>query len=488
MICGKKKLTLHRHLKNSLENMKKYDGNSMLRYGVLLGDLIILNSLLTVFYYWGEDLIPPVFRNHVFLYYLSASSCMVIAEFFVPEIVSNRLVKVGQVIERVFEYVLLFSVMFFLFVRLATQGGGQFDFMVAFSPILFVLIVIVRQVELFSLRHYRQSGHNRRSVVFVGNNHSLLTLYSNLGGNMTRDFNVIGYYADKPFAKAPSELKLKGSIEDLNGIMDSNNSERPCDDVFVSLPFEQSDEVVRIAEFCDKHTVHFYYVPQEFPNSRMHLTNERFGDMDVLTNHHEPLLDPRNYWLKRSFDIAFSFIVCIFLVVLIPIIGLIIKLQSRGPVFFKQKRTGINGKTFNCWKFRSMHVNNEADSMQATKDDPRKFAFGNFMRRTNIDELPQFFNVLIGDMSVVGPRPHMLAHTEEYSKLIGTYMVRHFCKPGITGLAQVSGYRGETKELWQMEERVRYDIMYIENWTFWLDMKIIARTALAIVHPDKNAY
>lgn len=475
--------------KSSLKHsMKKYDGNSVLRYGVLLGDLIILNGLLTVFYYWGADLIPPVFHNHVFLYYFTASACMVMAEFFVPEIVSRRLVKVSQVIERVFEYVLLFSIAFFLMVRLATQGGGQFDFMVIFSPILFVLIILTRQIELFALRHYRQSGHNRRSVVLVGNDHSLLTLYANFGGNMTRDFNVIGYYADKPFTKAPPELKLRGSISELNRVMEANEGQRPCDDVFVSLPINDSDEVVKIAEFCDKHTVHFYYVPQEFPYSRLRLTSERFGDTDVLTNHHEPLLDPRNYWLKRGFDIVFSLVVCMFLIVLIPVIGLIIKLQSPGPIFFKQKRTGINGKTFNCLKFRSMHVNKEADSLQATKDDPRKFAFGNFMRRTNIDELPQFFNVLKGDMSVVGPRPHMLAHTEEYSKLIGTYMVRHFCRPGITGLAQVNGCRGETKELWQMEERVRYDIMYIENWTFWLDMKIIAQTAWTMVHPDKNAY
>lgn len=468
--------------------MKKHDGNSILRYGILAADLLILNGLLTVFYCFWPDLIPPVFRNHVFLYYFTASACMVMAEFFVPEIVSNRLVKVSQVIQRVFEYILLFSLIFFLFVRLATQGGGQFDFMIVFSPILFILIIIARQTELFTLRRYRKSGHNRRSVIFIGNNHSLLTLYASLGGNMTRDFNVIGYYADKPFSKAPKELNHKGTIADLNNFMERHGNERPCDDVFVSLPIDESDEVARIAEFCDKHTVHFYYLPLEFPNSRLHLINERFGDVDVMTNHKEPLLDPRNYWLKRGFDVAFSSVICLILVIFIPIIGLIIKLQSPGPIFFKQKRTGINGKTFYCIKFRSMHVNTQSDKLQATKNDPRKFAFGNFMRKTNIDELPQFFNVLKGEMSVVGPRPHMLAHTKEYSKLIETYMVRHFCRPGITGLAQVNGYRGETKELWQMEERVKYDIMYIENWTFWLDMKIIARTAWSMIHPDKNAY
>ena len=135
-----------------------------------------------------------------------------------------------------------------------------------------------------------------------------------------------------------------------------------------------------------------------------------------------------------------------------------------------------------------MHVNKDSDEKQATKNDPRKFPFGNFMRKTNIDELPQFFNVLKGNMSIVGPRPHMLKHTEEYSKIIDKYMVRHFCKPGITGYAQVTGFRGETKEVWQMEERIKRDIWYIENWSFALDLKIIFLTAKSIIIPDKNAY
>ena len=141
-----------------------------------------------------------------------------------------------------------------------------------------------------------------------------------------------------------------------------------------------------------------------------------------------------------------------------------------------------------CYKFRSMHVNADSDSQQATKDDPRKFPFGNFMRKSNIDELPQFFNVLRGDMSVVGPRPHMLLHTEMYGQLIDKYMVRHFSKPGVTGYAQVTGYRGETRELWQMEERIKRDIWYIENWSLWLDIRIILMTFVSTIHHDKNAY
>jgi putative colanic acid biosynthesis UDP-glucose lipid carrier transferase len=172
----------------------------------------------------------------------------------------------------------------------------------------------------------------------------------------------------------------------------------------------------------------------------------------------------------------------------VPLIAIIIKLQSKGPVFFKQRRTGIDGKEFMCYKFRSMDINDEADTLQATADDPRKFAFGDFMRRTNIDELPQFFNVLRGDMSVVGPRPHMVYHTEKYSALLEKYMVRHFAKPGITGLAQVSGYRGETSDISLMEGRIKKDITYIENWSLWLDIKICIHTIRLTLLRDNKAF
>lgn len=212
------------------------------------------------------------------------------------------------------------------------------------------------------------------------------------------------------------------------------------------------------------------------------------GDTLTYTNHLEPLSITTNKLTKRLFDVTVSIISCICMIPIIPIIAIIIKIQSPGPIFFKQERTGFAGKTFFCYKFRSMHVNKDADLEQATENDPRKFAFGNFMRKTNIDELPQFWNVLRGDMSIVGPRPHMLHHTEIYSELIDKYMVRHFCKPGITGWAQVTGFRGETKELWQMEERVERDIWYIEHWTFMLDIKIIYKTIKSVIIPDKHAY
>ena len=190
---------------------------------------------------------------------------------------------------------------------------------------------------------------------------------------------------------------------------------------------------------------------------------------------------------------VFSSINAFFLLTVFPVIfiiaGIIIKTQSPGPIFFRQKRTGLDGKEFYCLKFRSMHVNKDADRIQATKDDPRKFKFGDLMRKTNIDEFPQFINVFKGEMSLVGPRPHMLLHTQEYSRLIRRYMVRHLVKPGITGWAQVQGFRGETKTLEQMENRVKADIWYVENWRFSLDLRIMWRTVMNMLrHNEENAY
>jgi exopolysaccharide biosynthesis polyprenyl glycosylphosphotransferase len=208
-----------------------------------------------------------------------------------------------------------------------------------------------------------------------------------------------------------------------------------------------------------------------------------------MTLRNEPLENIVNRFVKRLFDIGFSTLVFIlFLWWFIPLIALIIKLTSKGPVFFIQERSGIKNKSFNVIKFRTMYVNDDAHYKQATKYDERITPIGKFLRSTSLDEMPQFINVLTGQMSVIGPRPHMLKHTEEYSKIIDKFMVRHLVKPGITGWAQVNGYRGETKEVEDMEGRVRADVWYIENWSFTLDIKIIILTIINLLRGEENAF
>ncbi len=210
--------------------------------------------------------------------------------------------------------------------------------------------------------------------------------------------------------------------------------------------------------------------------------------MPLLSITRNPLKNPLNRIFKRFFDIVVSSVFLVFYPLIYIPVAIGIKLSSPGSVYFKQERTGYRGRSFMCLKFRTMRINAKSDEAQATRNDPRKTRFGDFLRRTSLDELPQFINVWKGDMSVVGPRPHMLKHTEEYTALVDRYMARHAVKPGITGWAQVNGYRGLTDELWKMERRVEHDVWYIENWTFLLDLKIMVRTVLNAIQGEKNAF
>jgi putative colanic acid biosynthesis UDP-glucose lipid carrier transferase len=209
----------------------------------------------------------------------------------------------------------------------------------------------------------------------------------------------------------------------------------------------------------------------------------------VLSLRKEPLDDVGNRIKKRVFDLVLSSLFIILVLSwLVPIVGLLIWLDNRGPVFFVQQRSGKGGKPFGCIKFRSMKVNRDANSKMATKNDSRITRLGRFLRKSSLDEMPQFFNVFMSDMSIVGPRPHMTKHTDDYSKMLNHYMIRHFLKPGITGWAQIHGFRGEIKYMEDINNRVEYDLWYLENWSLWLDTRIIAMTAFNMAKGEKNAY
>jgi putative colanic acid biosynthesis UDP-glucose lipid carrier transferase len=260
-------------------------------------------------------------------------------------------------------------------------------------------------------------------------------------------------------------------------------------EVYSTIAPEHNVGIYRLMQEADHACIHFRLIPDLSYFIKRAVFINYFKDIPVLSLRQEPLDDVGNRIRKRFFDIVFSLFVTIFILSwLIPLVGLLIYLESPGPIFFKQPRTGRDKKLFNCIKFRSMKVNADADNKQASANDERITRLGRFLRRTNLDEFPQFLNVLWGDMSVVGPRPHMLKHTDDYSKLIDRYMIRQFLEPGITGWAQVNGFRGETKTVEQMQGRVEHDIWYMENWSLWLDVKIILITVVNMITGDKNAY
>ena len=239
----------------------------------------------------------------------------------------------------------------------------------------------------------------------------------------------------------------------------------------------------------EKECIRFRIVPNLslFITREVHI--EYYGELPILSLRKEPLDDVGNRIKKRMLDIAISlFVTLIILSWLIPLIGLLIFLESGGPIFFKQLRTGKNNRPFYCWKFRSMKKNKDADSKQASQNDSRITRIGKFLRKSSIDEFPQFINVLKGEMSLVGPRPHMIKHTTDYSNLVDGYMIRQFIKPGITGWAQINGYRGEITNPEQIKMRVNKDLWYLENWTLWLDIRILFLTGYFILKGDANAY
>lgn len=461
--------------------------NDLARQLVITSDFVIINIILLSYILKTPNFVPEYFHTATKITVVAANFAMAIGQYFFKTKIHYRKISFEEVSARVTKLVLTHVAAMVILLSFLSDKPTDFKFAFVYGASVYVILMFARFFERKLLKHVRQLGRNTRSVIMIGNDPALISLYDNMIGDPTTGYRVKGYYSDKIIPNSPQTLKHLGDINTLHYNME-NNHDPSIDDAFCSLSHDENDEIARIMKFCDANLVRFYYIPRMFGNYRLSLKPEMMGDTLTYTNHLEPLSSTTNKLTKRLFDVTVSIISCICMIPIIPIIAIIIKIQSPGPIFFKQERTGFAGKTFFCYKFRSMHVNKDADLEQATENDPRKFAFGNFMRKTNIDELPQFWNVLRGNMSIVGPRPHMLHHTEIYSELIDKYMVRHFCKPGITGWAQVTGFRGETKELWQMEERVERDIWYIEHWTFMLDIKIIYKTIKSVIIPDKHAY
>lgn len=333
------------------------------------------------------------------------------------------------------------------------------------------------------LKIYRSKGYNFRKVIIVGYGRSGKMIENALLSDAGYGYKIIGVFDDNKTLGKNSSV-YKGTTADVEAFA----LEKNVDEIYCALPTPEEEKIMALTRFAEKNAIHFYIIPGITPYLHRRIHFDSMGDVPIMSIRREPLENPVNKFIKRAFDIIFSMMVLLFMPFIFIPVAIAVKLSSPGPIFFRQKRTGIKGKEFYCYKFRTMRVNSNSDTQQATKNDPRKTKVGEFLRKTNIDELPQFWNVLKGDMSVVGPRPHMIKHTEDYSKLIESYMLRHLVKPGITGWAQVNGYRGETKELWQMEKRVQYDVWYIENWDFFLDLKIIYLTVINAFKGEKNAY
>ncbi|WP_432708682.1 undecaprenyl-phosphate glucose phosphotransferase [Pedobacter sp.] len=379
----------------------------------------------------------------------------------------------------------IFYHLIFLILYLSFTGGLLGNFLFIFYMTLSLLVFTFR-LCISNVISLLNKKFNMTSPIFLMGVNPTSLQFADVLKNNSAFYKFVGFLTN-------NNLLLDSNQPDTDQIMRDQMkfaAETGIKEVYVSLTPDKTGAIKTLINEAHKNCIRLKFIPDYSQIIGKHQSIRHSGDLQMIsltgTGPQDKISDR---FVKRVFDIVFSSMVILFVLSwLYPLIAILIKMESPGPVLFKQGRSGKNNVSFMCFKFRSMRVNSEANVKQASRNDSRITKIGRFLRRTSLDEMPQFFNVLFGDMSVVGPRPHMLEHTAHYRELVENYMVRHYIKPGITGWAQVNGYRGETQHLDLMENRIRYDIYYLENWSIYFDLKIIFRTIFHVVRGNMNAF
>jgi putative colanic acid biosysnthesis UDP-glucose lipid carrier transferase len=452
--------------------------SNLFRFSFALFDIISLNlvCLLLIVIFQSVSINKPYL-----IMMIVANLCWITSSYFSAVYIGKSYVTKGFFKRTFFAFTTFSSlVLFFIFAfHFDYSRVYVFTTFTAFGALLF----ISRSLYIGANHYMNKTNASSKKIVIVGYNELSKKLAEQYGGS--RPFELDGFFENYENVTELSNYPILGNINDVIPYSLQNKVR----EIYSTISPEHNNAIYEMAQEAEKNFIRFKLVPDfsQFVNRQVYIDFER--DIPILSLRPEPLEEFDGKVKKRVFDVLFSlFVMVTILWWLIPIIAVIIKLNSKGPVFFKQERSGKNNQTFLCYKFRTLRQNKEADKKQVTKGDNRITRVGKFLRKSNLDEMPQFINVLRGDMSVVGPRPHMLRHTEEYSQVLNEYMVRHFVKPGVTGWAQISGYRGEISEKRQLRGRIEHDIWYMENWSMWLDLKIILLTVLKTVKGDEKAF
>ena len=360
-------------------------------------------------------------------------------------------------------------------------------FVIEYCGWLFGILVVKKYLFKKIYQYLRRSGRNVKNVLIIGSNDIGMSFFNFLNSNSHFGYKVVGFIDSTKNAQLNG--LYKGKIEEIEKII----SENKADEIIIALPDFNKSELDFIIGVGEKKAIRTRIIPSYFKFISSKYKMEMFGSFPMVTVRDEPMDQIHLQFLKRLVDIVFSIFICVFIFSwLFPIIAFLIKMDSKGDVFYIQERWGKDNKHFKFFKFRTMSIDSQlivkGKFQQTTKNDPRITKTGAFLRNTSIDELPQFFNVLMGNMSIIGPRPHAVPHNEESLRLIHNYSVRHWVKPGITGWAQVNGLRGETKDFNLMRKRVEFDIWYIQNWSMWLDVKIFFMTIYDVIKGDMMAF
>ncbi len=437
-----------------------------------LADIIIINS---VFYGIADN----EYISRMFLVY--ATLFWVISSFFTGFYKVYRFTKMYRVSTLLVAQFSLFILGYFTYFGLFREGVIVNNQTVVLGTII-LGVTVFKFLSLAVLKKYRAGGKNYRTVIFIGVDASVKKLMQLFRTQRNLGYQVLGFFSDKESQQAAA----LGSIKESMSFAAENN----IDELYCSIGQLSPKQLKNLTKFANQHNKTIKLIPDARELYSKSQQVEFYNHtLKVLSVKKMPFEFAENHFVKRTFDIIFSLFVSVFVLSwLTPIIWLAIKLESKGPALFKQEREGLNGVHFVCYKFRSMKTATILDNVHATKNDARVTKVGAFLRKTSMDELPQFLNVLQGAMSVVGPRPHIKSLSQEYQKDVENYMDRHAVKPGITGLAQVSGCRGEIKKKADIKNRIRFDIFYIENWSFFLDIKIIFQTIFNVFTGEEKAY
>jgi len=438
----------------------------------ILLDVFIINLIV----YFISD---KAFLNVSFLSYITAFWFLTSYFFGFYQVYRyTRFLKLFRLLGSQF---LLFIFGYFAYFGVFKEGivvNNQFLILIS----IVLSISVVKFLWLLFLKKYRSVGNNFRTTVVVGFDDSSKNIIKLFKSKSNLGYKYLGFFSNKP----RENNEYLGLVEDLFKYVTENF----VDEIYCSLPSLNKNQIKEIKKFAIDKKIDLKLIPNSSELYSKNQSVEYYDDSLMVLNVNKlPFEFSENFYIKRIFDVFFSLFICVFLLSwLWPILWFFVKFESKGPLLFKQGREGINGEEFICYKFRSMTLNKDADKVHATKNDVRVTKTGAFLRKTSMDELPQFINVLFGDMSVVGPRPHLESLSLEYQRDVEDYLKRHIVKPGITGLAQVSGYRGEIKRKSDIKNRVRLDIFYIENWSFFLDIKIIIQTVLNVFKGEEKAY
>jgi putative colanic acid biosysnthesis UDP-glucose lipid carrier transferase len=455
---------------------------NLFRFFFVCVDLVALN-LVNIVLLLTFPRIPGESEREYIVLFLVSDMVWLVSAYAARVYIEDSQPELHRFVKRTLKAFILFVMCVLLFVFLYHYFYSRI--FVVLSFVFFFTLLFFTRVGLIVITFYvKKTNRNPKRIVIVGYNELANKFVTHFTQNR-HDFQVDGYFEDKNVISELTSLPIIGNIDECVEYATKNN----IHEIYSTISPESNKSIYAMATLAEKSLIRFKFVPdfKLFVNRETYV--EYQDNFPILSLRPEPLEDLTNSIKKRTFDIVFSLIIIVFLLSwLIPIIAIFIKFSSKGPIIFKQQRSGRNNTQFTCYKLRTLRTNKEANTKQVTLKDNRITRVGRFLRKSNIDELPQFVNVLLGTMSIVGPRPHMLAHTDMYSKVMGEYMIRHFLKPGITGWAQVNGYRGEIKEETQLRNRIKHDIWYIENWSLWLDAKIIWLTIYSTFKGNKNAY